>query len=156
MSVIPFNNAVITTKTPQVLTAADALAGKKVDDKPAPPPVPGEGVVVTISGAGLKAAQAGNNPNKDIDDSNLKDNIKQLLKMIRELRKQLADKMAQLQATMSDASLTPEARQAKVASLQGDVASIQAGLMTAQAQLAKSLKTESPEAQMEAMALLAK
>lgn len=156
MSVLPFNNAVITTKTPQVLTAADALAGKQVDDKPAPPPTPGEGVKVVISGAGLKASQAGSNPNKDIDDSSLKDNIKELLKMIRELRKQLAEKMAQISAAMNDTALSPEARQAKVAGLQGDVASIQAGLMNAQAQLAKALKDESPEANMEAMSLLAK
>ncbi|WP_395611106.1 hypothetical protein [Pseudomonas sp. B22129] len=156
MSVTPLNNPVITTKTPKVLTAADALAGKKVDDKPAPPPTPGEGVVVTISGAGMKASQAGSNPNKDIDDSGLKDNIKQLLKMIRELRKQLAEKMAQLSAAMNDTTLSPEARQAKVSSLQGDIATIQSGLMTAQSQLAKSLKNESPEAQLKAMSLLAK
>lgn len=157
MSVSPVNNLVITTKAPQVLTAADLMAGKKYDDKPAPPPTPGEGVVVTISGAGLKAAQSGgSNPNKDIDDSNLKDNIKQLLKMIRDLRKQLAEKMAQLSATMNDTALSPEARQAKVAGLQGDIASIQSGLMTAQGQLAKSMKDESPEANMQAMALLAK
>ncbi|WP_237235692.1 FlxA-like family protein [Pseudomonas sp. R76] len=76
--------------------------------------------------------------------------------MIRELRKQLAEKMAQLSAAMNDTTMSPEARQAKVAGLQGDIANIQAGLMTAQAQLAKSLKDEPPEAQMEAMKLLSK
>src|SRR5476649_501736 len=111
MSVIPFNNPVITTKAPQVLTAADALAGKKVDDKPAPPPTPGEGVVVTISGAGMKASQAGGNPNKDIDDSNQKDNFKQLLKMISELTKQLAEKLGKLATAMNHTALGPEARQ---------------------------------------------
>ncbi|OPA99714.1 hypothetical protein BFW87_03090 [Pseudomonas fluorescens] len=156
MSVNPLNNPVITTKAVPVVKISDLLEGKKVEDKPAAPPTPGEGVVVTISGAGLKAAQGGSNPNKDIDDSGLKDNIKQLLKMIRELRKQLAEKMAQLSAVMNDTALSPDARQAKVAGLQGDIASIQSGLMTAMAQLAKSLKDESPEANMTAMALLAK
>ncbi|WP_426136122.1 hypothetical protein [Pseudomonas sp. PWP3-1b2] len=156
MSVTPLNNPVITTKAVPVLKISDLLEGKTVYDKPAAPPTPGEGVVVTISGAALKAAQGSSNPNKDIDDSGLKDNIKQLLKMIRELRKQLAEKMAQLSAAMNDTALSPEARQAKVAGLQGDIASIQAGLMTAQTQLAKSLKDETPAANVEAMSLLAK
>eukprot|EP01132_Coremiostelium_polycephalum_P018777 gene18777-22366_t len=83
-----------------------------------------QGLVVDISGAGLKASKASTNSNKDIDDSNLKDNIKQLLKMIREMRKQLAEKMAQLSAAMSDASKTPQARQARVAALQSDIATL--------------------------------
>ncbi|NVZ82615.1 hypothetical protein HX875_22265 [Pseudomonas yamanorum] len=126
-------------------SATDSAAGTKP-----------QGLVVDISGAGLKAAKASTNSNKDIDDSNLKENIKQLLKMIRELRKQLAEKQAQLSAAMADTSMSPQARRAKVASLQSDVASLQSGLMMAQSQLTKSLKDESPESQMEAMALLAK
>jgi hypothetical protein len=131
-----------------------------VDDKTGTAPTPlaepkaVEGVAVTISGAGLQAAK--NDSNKDIDDSNLKDNIKQLLKMIRELKKQLEDKMAELAAVMADTSMTPEARQVRVASLQSDVTSLQGALATTQTQLAKAMKDESPEAQMEAMSLMAK
>ncbi|NWC92267.1 MULTISPECIES: hypothetical protein [unclassified Pseudomonas] len=144
------------------LTVPDAKKDAAVDDKDKASTTDSathtkpQGLVVDISGAGLKASKASTNPNQDIDDSNLKDNIKQLLKMIRELRKQLAEKMAQLSAAMNDTSMSPQARRAKVASLQSDVASLQSGLMTAQSQLTKSLKDESPESQLEAMALLAK
>src|SRR5471032_2059229 len=144
------------------LTVPDAKKDTAVDDKdkasatdPATSTKP-QGLVVDISGVGLKASKTNTNSNKDIDDSNLKDSIKQLLKMIRELREQLAEKMAQLSAAMADTSMSPQARRARVASLQSDVATLQAGLMTAQSQLTKSLKNESPESQMEAMALLAK
>ncbi|UII74386.1 hypothetical protein LVW35_21165 [Pseudomonas sp. HN11] len=115
---------------------------------------PVEGVAVTISGAGLQAAR--NDANKDIDDSDLKDNIKQLLKMIRELKKQLEDKMAELAAAMADTSMTPEARQARIAGLQSDVTSLQGALATTQTQLAKAMKDEPPEAQMDVMSLMAK
>lgn len=155
MSLISVYNPIITTKAVPVLKPSDLLEDKDPAAAPAPDT---KAVQVTISGAGLKAAQSssGTNPNQDIDDSDLKDAIKQMLKMIRELRKQIAEKMKEMAAAMADTSLTPEARQAKVAGLQGDVAALQAGLMTAQSQLAKALKTESPEAQMQAMALLAK
>ncbi|WP_338576023.1 hypothetical protein V6L78_11640 [Pseudomonas canadensis] len=115
-----------------------------------------EGVTVTISSAAFQASKANSNPNQDIDDSNLKDNIKQLLKMIRELKKQIADKMAEISAAMADTSMTPEQRQAKVGNLQASLSALQGGLATAQAQLGKAMKGESPEAQMEAMSLAAK
>ena len=161
MSVSTVANPSINVATVSVWKAADAARDKDAapkaatEDKPAEPNA-AEGVKVVISGAGMGMASAEKSSNSDIDESNLKDNIKQLLKMIRELKKQLAEKMAQLSAVMNDTTLTPQARQAKVAGLQGDVATIQAGLMTAQSQLAKSLKDESPEAQMEAMSLMAK
>jgi len=113
-----------------------------------------EGVTVTISSAALRAVK--NDANKDIDDSNLKENVKQLLKMIRDLKKQIADKMAELASAMADNSLTPEARMAKVGNLQAAVATLQAGLMSAQVQLGKAMKDESPEAQLEAMSLAMK
>ena len=161
MSVSTVSNPQINVAAVSVWKAADAAKDKDAapkaatEAKPAEPTA-AEGVKVVISGAGMGMASAEKSSNSDIDESNLKDNIKQLLKMIRELKKQLAEKMAQLSAAMNDTTLSPEARQAKVAGLQGDVATIQAGLMTAQGQLSKALKDEPPEAQMEAMSLMAK
>lgn len=113
-----------------------------------------EGVAVTISNAGFRASKL--DSNKDIDDSNLKDNIKQVLKMIRELKKQIADKMAEIAAAMADNSMTPEARQIRVGNLQGTLSTLQGSLTMAQMQLGKALKDESPDAQMQAMSLAAK
>ncbi|WP_330212221.1 hypothetical protein [Pseudomonas sp. Z18(2022)] len=157
MSVSTVQNPVINVPAVSVWKAADAA--KEKDDAakvPASETKATEGVKVTISGAGMGMASAKKSSNSDIDESSLSDASKQLLKMIRELKKQLAQKMAELSAAMANTSLSPEARQAKVAGLQGDVATIQAGLMTAQTQLAKVLKDESPQAQMEAMSLMAK
>lgn len=113
-----------------------------------------EGVAVTISSAAFQAAK--NDSNKDIDDSNLKDNIKQLLKMIRELKKQISDKQAEIAAAMADNSLTPEARQARVGNLQATLATLQSSLTMAQMQLGKAMKDEPADAQMEAMSLASK
>ena len=113
-----------------------------------------EGVAVSISSAGFRAAKT--DSNKDIDDSNLKDSVKQLLKMIRELKKQIADKQAEIAATMADNTLSPEARQARVGNLQSAVATLQASLTMAQMQLGKAMKDEPADAQMEAMSLAAK
>ncbi|MGC6369647.1 hypothetical protein [Pseudomonas sp. K2I15] len=161
MSVSTVQNPIINTPAVSIWKAADAA--KEKDDAKAPAsetkaaePSATEGVKVTISGAGMGMASAAKSSNSDIDESSLSDSAKQLLKMIRELRKQLAEKMAELSAAMADTSMSPEARQAKVAGLQGEVATIQAGLMTAQTQLAKVLKDEPPQAQMEAMSLMAK
>ncbi|MGY2374787.1 hypothetical protein ACW9IB_09785 [Pseudomonas sp. SDO524_S393] len=112
------------------------------------------GVAVTISSAGFQAVK--NDRNKDIDDSNLKDNVKQLLKMIRELKKQIADKMAEIAAAMADTSLTPEQRQARVGNLQSALSTLQGSLTMAQMQLGKAMKDESPEAQLQAMSLASK
>lgn len=113
-----------------------------------------EGVAVTISSAGFRASKL--DSNKDIDDSHLKDNVKQILKMIRELKKQIADKMAEISAAMADNSMTPEARQARVGNLQASLSTLQSGLTMAQMQLGKAMKDEPAEAQMEAMSLASK
>jgi len=112
---------------------------------------PVEGVAVTISSVGFQAAK--NDSNKDIDDSNLKDNVKQLLKMIRELKKQIADKMAEIAAAQADTSMSPEQRMTRVGNLQSALAMLQSSLTMAQLQLGKAMKDEPAESQMEAMSL---
>jgi prefoldin subunit 5 len=112
-----------------------------------------EGVVVTISGAALKAAGAQKSANSDIDDSGLDDNVKQILKMIRQLKQQIAEKMAEIAAVSADKSLTPEQVQAKVGNLQAAVAGLQAGLMTAQTSLAKAMKTLDAQSALKAASL---
>jgi hypothetical protein len=154
MSVIAANNPAI--RLPIVPDTKPAAGTDEKAEAPAPAAETKavEGVAVKISSAGFQAAKA--DSNKDIDDSNLKDSIKQLLKMIRELKKQIADKMAEIAAASADNSLTPEARQARVGNLQASLAALQSGLTMAQMQLGKALKDEPADAQMQAMSLASK
>ena len=97
-----------------------------------------DGLRVTLSELGkVRAAAAKNN---DIDEADLPDNIKEILKMIRELRQQIAEKQAELQALMAESGMDPEAKQMRLDMLRGELASLQGALSTAQASLVEALK----------------
>ncbi|ROM53367.1 hypothetical protein BK648_07390 [Pseudomonas poae] len=157
MSVSTLQSPTINVPVVAILKPSDVVKEKDKDNDATQtassvPPKATEGVKVTISGAGMGASKA-DGENSDIDNSNLSDNVKQLLKMIRELKKQLAEKMAELAAVMADTSMTPEARMAKLANLQSAVSALQASFTTAQNALAKALKDAPPASQLEAMSL---
>jgi len=103
-------------------------------------PVVGEGVKVSLSGAGLKKSSSAAGDDSDIEESGLPENIQQLLKMIRKLQQQIAEKLAQLQAVMADKRLSPEEAKARVGSLQSALAALNSGLLTANAALAKAMR----------------
>ena len=97
-----------------------------------------DGLRVTLSELGkVRAAAAKNN---DIDEADLPDNIKEILKMIRELRQQIAEKQAELQALMAESEMDPEAKQMRLDMLRGELASLQGALSTAQSSLVEALK----------------
>ena len=96
-----------------------------------------DGLRVTLSELGKARAAA---KNDDIDEAELPDNIKEILKMIRALRQQIAEKKAELQALATDTTLNPELRQARIEALQGELTSLQAALSGAQASLVAALK----------------
>lgn len=99
-------------------------------------------VKVSLSEVGLARSREAENKNADIDESDLPDEVKQLLKMIRELKAQLAEKMAELQALMAQGDMDDDAQQAKVRALQTQVASIGGALSTANAQLAQVMRDQ--------------
>ncbi|MBC3948928.1 MULTISPECIES: hypothetical protein [Pseudomonas] len=103
------------------------------------------GVKVSLSAAGLNKAKA-KNDNSDITESGLPGSVQQTLIRIRELKQQIAEKMAELQAAMANKSMSPEARQAKVAGLQTALASLNSGLMAASAALDKASKNGTMDA----------
>ncbi len=100
------------------------------------------GVKVSLSAGGLARSKEAENKNADIDESNLSDEIKQLLKMIRELKAQLAEKTAELQALMAQGDMEDDAQKAKVQALQTEVSSIGSALSTANAQLVKVMRDQ--------------
>lgn len=76
----------------------------------------------------------------DIDEADLPDNIKEILKLIRALRQQIAEKQAELQALMAETGMDPQVRQMRVEALRGELSSLQGALSTTQASLVEALK----------------
>ncbi|WP_225609542.1 hypothetical protein [Pseudomonas sp. PDM11] len=132
---------------------AEPIATASAEDKSAEP-----GVKVSLSAVGLARSKEAENKNADIDESNLPDEIKQLLKMIRELKAQLAEKMAELQALMAQGYMEDDAQQAKVRALQTEVGSLNGALSSANAQLVKVMRGQKLTSEQSASvgALLAK
>lgn len=100
------------------------------------------GVTVTLSAEGLKRSQQTAAKNADIEESDLPDEVKQLLKMIRELKTQLDEKMAELQAQMAQGDMDDDEQQAAVRALQLEVGTLNSALSTANAQLVKVMRDQ--------------
>ncbi|MCH5550610.1 hypothetical protein L6227_15120 [Pseudomonas syringae pv. syringae] len=110
-------------------------------------------VKVSLSTVSLAKSAADSDPNRDIKESDLPNNVKETLIRIRELKKQIAEKMAEVQAAIADSSLSPQARQVKVGSLQSALAGLNAALMSANAALEKASSSMS-DAQVKQAALM--
>ncbi|MBD9484232.1 hypothetical protein IB229_14700 [Pseudomonas sp. PDM14] len=95
-----------------------------------------EGVRVTLSELGRARSTE---KNKDIDDSDLPDTVKDLLKMIRSLKQQLAAKQAELDALMAAQNLD-DSRRTKTEALQTEINSLQSALTGANASLIKAMR----------------
>ncbi|MDH4568625.1 hypothetical protein E8E95_18225 [Pseudomonas sp. BN414] len=96
-----------------------------------------QGIRVSLSELGkARAAQK----NDDIDQSNLPDGIKELLKLIRALKAQIAERQAELQAIAADQSLDEENRLQRLEALRGELASLQGALSSANLNLAKATR----------------
>ncbi|HUH86671.1 MAG TPA: hypothetical protein VL003_01290 [Pusillimonas sp.] len=112
--------------------AADALAQKAGR----------KSVFVDLSGAG-KVMAMGVGPagraksNADIDESDLPDSVKALLKRIRELREELRERQAELRDAMADTKMRPDQRKTKVALLQAQIMALSAALVGASTALGK-------------------
>ena len=78
--------------------------------------------------------------NEDVDEAELPDNIKEIVKLIRALRQQIAEKQAELQALAADGDMDPELRQVKAEALRSELATLQSALTSAQFELADALK----------------
>lgn len=115
-----------------------------------------ESLKVSLSELGRKMSGKAEEKNKDIDEADLPEAIKQLLKMIRELRAQIAEKLAELQEIMADDSLDAETKRIKVEALQSELGSLNGALSSANANLVKLMREQnlSPE-QMQTAAALA-
>ncbi|MBB1631291.1 hypothetical protein [Cupriavidus sp. UME77] len=118
---------------------------------------PSSGIHVDLSSAGrtLAAGKPGGSSgrNSDIDNSNLPDTAKDLLKRIRELREELARKQQELQAVASAQNLSADQKQVRLAALNQAMGSISGAISSASGALVKAMEKTSPEQQMSAAAL---
>lgn len=101
-----------------------------------------DGLRVSLSELGRNLSAKTEKKNRDIDESELPNSIKQLLKMIRELKAQIAAKEAELKALMADQNLDPEARQVKAEALQSELAMLNGAWASANANLIKQLQEQ--------------
>ncbi|WP_369959419.1 hypothetical protein [Pseudomonas benzenivorans] len=114
-----------------------------------------DSVRVSLSELGrARSAQA--QRNSDIEESNLPDSIKQLLKLIRELKAQIAAKQAELAALMADSGLDAEVRLRQAQTFQSELTSLNAALVSANANLLEAMSELGlDDAQLQAATLLA-
>lgn len=96
-----------------------------------------DGLRVSLSELGRGRSSA---KNEDIDESNLPDSVKELLRLIRALKQQIAEKKAELEAVLAEPGLDPEARQLRVEALRSELASLQGALSSASANLLKTMR----------------
>lgn len=95
------------------------------------------GLRVSLSELGRTQAAA---KNDDIDESNLPDAIKEILKTIRALKQQIAEKKAELEALMADPGLDADTRRLRAEALQMELSSLQSALSAASANLLKVMR----------------
>ncbi len=114
-----------------------------------------EGLRESLSELG-KGMSTRSEKHQDIDDSDLPQAIRDLLKMIRELRAQIVEKQAQIEAVMSDQRLDAEGKRQQLEGLQTELASLNSALTAANAQLIKWMRDNGLSSeQMQAASLLA-
>ena len=80
--------------------------------------------------------------NQDIDNSNVPDNIKDLLKRIRELKEQIAEQQQKLNAVMANQRLSPEEKQKQLLQVQSTINSLNGALTSALGQMNKLVRDQ--------------
>lgn len=78
--------------------------------------------------------------NADIDNSDLPDTVKTLLKMIRELRAALEKKMQELREVQADMSLTPAQKRERMQMIQTEISGLSSALVGATQNLNQLIK----------------
>ena len=125
----PLNAEKVTT-TPVTSNAAQEEANTSIHLDLSP-------VARGIASASEKAGNTQEAKNTKIDESDLPQEIKELLKRIVEYREKLKEKQQELEEVMRDKSLNDEQRQAKLDALQQEISSLNNSLQEAMSQLSK-------------------
>lgn len=105
-------------------------------------PAPPLSTRVSISGHGQALSKAGGAQGryKDIDDSDLPDEVKHLLRMIRDLRQMLERLAQELQQVQADGIMSAETKRVRLLQLQAQMSAVNGALMQATQKLASMMQ----------------
>ncbi|MDX3774967.1 hypothetical protein QE250_12655 [Chromatiaceae bacterium AAb-1] len=133
-----FRLQMLTTNNKTASTSADTnsqLADSQLKEKMT------QSIYLKLSEQG-KAKSREAQKNSDIEESNLPDNLQDLLKRIREIKARIAEKKLELQQTMTNTALSDEERKLKTKQLQSELSSLQGALNDASLNLKKALEDD--------------
>ncbi|MGB6007346.1 hypothetical protein [Castellaniella sp.] len=93
-----------------------------------------------LSAASSKVASSASNRYRDIDDSDLPDAVKNLLRMIRDLREKLAELARDLRETQADEGMDPEVKRTRLRQIQAQMSALNGALMAATQKLSSLMR----------------
>ncbi|MCA1931354.1 hypothetical protein [Rheinheimera sp.] len=99
------------------------------------------GIHVDLSPLGLQKSKNAER-DKDIDESELPDNVKQALKAIRDKQEELEKKQQELQQLMSNSAMPAEEKQEKLKALQAEISTLSRGLLDSKNNLISSMQDQ--------------
>lgn len=94
----------------------------------------------TLSQVASRTSSNASSRYRDIDDSDLPDAVKHLLRMIRDLRERLAELARELQAVQADERLDPEVKHARLLQIQAQMSALNGALVSATRKLASLMR----------------
>lgn len=104
---------------------------------------PSTDVHISMSGSALSATRSTKeaaSKDSDIDNSNLPDNVKKLIKRMRELREKLEQKAQELQELSHSTAGSPEQRRMRIEALRAEVGALTAAMSKVGADLAQATR----------------
>jgi len=84
-----------------------------------------------LSRVSSRNASGASNRDQDIDDSELPDAVKNLLRMIRDLRERLAELARELRAVQADEGMDPEVKRARLLQIRAQMGALNGALVSA-------------------------
>ncbi|MFC4447400.1 hypothetical protein [Castellaniella denitrificans] len=134
----------LSSATPSMAGAAavdgQAAAGSVFLDPPASVRSSISDLGRALSQVASRNASNASDRDQDIDDSDLPDAVKNLLRMIRDLRERLAELARELQAVQTDEGMDPELRRARLLRIRAQMGTLNGALVAATQKLSSLMR----------------
>ena len=139
--------ASLSTEAPATAANLSAEAANAVNAASDTPGIattePSADVRISMSGSALASGRSTKQAaakDSDIDDSNLPDNVKKLVKRLRELRQKLEQKAQELQELSNSTAGNPEQRRMRIEALRTEVGALTSAMNSVGADLAQATR----------------